>query len=102
MITSLLKKKCITYFTAETSTEATDGNTDEECAVLNIFSIVGAVMALLFAIPISCACGLLMGRSRKNHIPSASGDLSPPTYEQVLPQAQISIPLNENEAYGHI
>ena len=71
---------------------------------LSTGAVVGLVIAQLVVVATVYTCGLLTGllvRRRKSHTPSASGDLSAPTYEQVLPPAQTSISLKENEAYGH-
>ena len=65
---------------------------------------MGVVTALLVAIATTYTCGILTGFlvwRKKNHTPSASGDLSAPAYEQVLPPSQTNISLKENEAYGH-
>jgi hypothetical protein len=70
---------------------------------LNTAGVVGMVIGLLVVIATCYTCGLLMGllvRRKRKHVPSASGDLSAPTYEQVLPPTQTSISLEENEAYG--
>jgi hypothetical protein len=70
---------------------------------LNTAGVVGVVIALLVVIATCYTCGLLTGllvRRKRKHVPSASGDLSAPTYEQVLPPTQTSISLEENEAYG--
>jgi hypothetical protein len=70
---------------------------------VNTAGVIGMVIALLVVIAVCYICGLLTGllvmRKRK-HVPSASGDLSAPTYEQVLPSTQTSISVKENEAYG--
>ena len=70
---------------------------------LSTAAVVGIVLSHVVVIAIAYTCGLLTGllvRRRKNHTPSASGDLSAPTYEQVLPPSQTRISLKENEAYG--
>ena len=70
---------------------------------LSTAAVVGMVIALLVFITTAYTCGVCTGllmRRRKNHIPSASGDLSAPMYEQVLPPTRTSISLKENEAYG--
>jgi hypothetical protein len=70
---------------------------------VNTAGVIGMVIALLVVIAICYTCGLLTGllvRRRRKHVPSASGDLSVPTYEQVLPSTQQSISVKENEAYG--
>jgi hypothetical protein len=61
-------------------------------------------IALLVVIATCYTCGLLtrlLVRRKRKHVPSASGDLSAPTYEQVLPPTQTSIFIENNEAYGH-
>ena len=71
---------------------------------LSTAAVVGIVLSHVVAIAIAYTCGLLTGllvRRRKNHTPSVTGDLSAPTYEQVLPPSQTRISLKENEAYGH-
>ena len=71
---------------------------------LSTAAVVGIVLSHVVVIAIAYTCGILTGllvRRRKNHTPSATGDLSAPTYEQVLPPSQTSISLKENEAYGH-
>ena len=70
---------------------------------LSTAAVVGIVLSHVVVIAIAYTCGLLTGllvRRRKNHTPSATGDLSAPTYEQVLPPSQTRISLKENEAYG--
>jgi hypothetical protein len=72
---------------------------------LNTAGVVGVAIALLVVIATCYTCGLLTGllvRRKRKHVSSASGDLSAPTYEQVLPSTQTSIPLKENEAYGQV
>ena len=72
---------------------------------LNIAGVIGVVIAMFIGLATCYTCGLLMGllvRRKRKHVPSASGDLSAPTYEQVLPPAQTSISLNDNEAYGQL
>ena len=97
-------EKC--HFVGNTNTISTGGDTFKDCkspAVLHTVSVVGAVLALIVAITISYASGLLTGllvRRKKNHTLSASGDISSPMYDQVLPVTTRSIPLKENEAYG--
>ena len=80
------------------------GTCDGTLLTLNSGGVVGVVIALLVVIASTYTCGILTGllvRRKKNHTPSASGDLSAPTYEQVLPPSQTNISLKENEAYGH-
>ena len=80
------------------------GTCDVALLTLDSGGVVGVVIALLVAIAISYTCGILTGllvQRRKNHTPSASGDLTAPTYEQVLPPSQTNFSLKENEAYGH-
>jgi hypothetical protein len=69
---------------------------------LSTAGVVGMVITQLVVIATCYACGLLTGLivRRRKHVPSASGDLSAPTYEQVLPPTQTSISLKENAAYG--
>ena len=70
---------------------------------LSTGAVVGLVITQLVVVATVYTCGLLTGllvRRRKNHTPTALGDLSAPMYEQVLPPAQTSISLKENEAYG--
>ena len=70
---------------------------------LSTAAVVGIVIALIAVIATAYTCGLLTGllvRRNKNHVPSPTGDLSSPMYEQVLPPTQTSISLKENEAYG--
>ena len=80
------------------------GTCDAALLALNSGGVVGVVIALLVALATTYTCGILTGLlvRRKNHTPSASGDLSAPTYEQVLPPTQTNISLKENEAYGHL
>ena len=70
---------------------------------LSTAAVAGVVIALLVVITTVYTCGILTGllvHRKKKDIPSASGDLSAPTYEQVLRPSQTSISLRENEAYG--
>jgi hypothetical protein len=70
---------------------------------LNTAGVVGVVIAQLVVIATCYTCGILTGllvRRKRKHVPSASADLSAPTYEQVLPPTQTSLSLKENEAYG--
>ena len=71
---------------------------------LSTAAVVGIVLSHVVVIAIAYTCGLLTGLlvwRRKSHTPSATaGDLSAPTYEQVLPPSQTRISLKENEAYG--
>ena len=63
---------------------------------LNTAAVVGMVIALLVFITTAYSCGLLTGLlmlRRKNNIPSASGALSAPMYEQVLPPTCTSFSL---------
>ena len=67
---------------------------------LSTGAVVGLAITQLVVVATVYTCGLLTGLlvwRRKSHTPS----LSAPTYEQVLPPAQTSISLKENEAYGH-
>ena len=81
------------------------GTCDAALLTLNSGGVVGVVITLLVATATTYTCGILTGFlvwRKKNHTLSASGDLSAPTYEQVLPPAQTRISLKENEAYGHL
>ena len=72
---------------------------------LNEAAIVGIATALLVVMATCYTCGILTGlliRRKRKQAPSTPGDLSAPTYEQVLPPTRTTIPLQENEAYGHI
>ena len=74
---------------------------------LNAAGVAGMVIVLLVVLAIGYVggflTGLLLTRKRKQ-APSISGDPSAPTYEQVhtVTPAQTSIPLKDNEAYGHL
>ena len=72
---------------------------------LNTAAVVGIVVALIVVMATCYSCGFLTGlliKRKRKQAPSTSGDLSAPTYEQVLPPAKVAIPLQENEAYGHL
>ena len=107
-VRSIIHTFCVIVFNSITAACGIQTCPEAVPTGLSTAGVVGVVVALLVVIVLVYTCGLLTGllvmwrKLKKNHTPSASGDLATPTYEQVLPPAQTTITLKENTAYGHL